>query len=544
MSGINLQITDLMNEVGVPPLIEEETKELQKMKESKQNFAETTTTKDQQKHRKIQFQKDDFSKDPHRVEAGKDPKKSKKTVEDLKPKPPPLFQRAITGTLSTIICAYNKIAVCTGCKISPPSHLIDSFAFYPPSPWKWYYLSYFNEEIGRRSFGNAKQCYGKQNLRIEPVTDSTDEGLLKRIEAFAERAQPFIVQSESKNYIAAVKIQAELSLEEEPSHKVILLANSNACDMGLSLNCYAGYIASYQHPDAYDLYTFDYSGYGLSTGKANEEAVYKDIEGVYDYIVTERKDPKLEVILLANSNACDMGLSLNCYAGYIASYQHPDAYDLYTFDYSGYGLSTGKANEEAVYKDIEGVYDYIVTERKDPKLEIILVGISIGTAVVTDLAAKNLPYVTGVVLIAPLTSAIRHVARHHPPKITSAYVDCFRTIDKVPLVNVPLLCIHGLNDEMMPPSNSAEIYAAAPFGVDPLFIPNRCHLGVLSSFRLGERIITFMEEDIEKWKAGFAKDKLNRTSHMKYEEFEYDKDTESDDKSDNLATTLTPTSTA
>uniref|UniRef100_A0A914NYE2 Uncharacterized protein n=1 Tax=Panagrolaimus davidi TaxID=227884 RepID=A0A914NYE2_9BILA len=93
---------------------------------------------------------------------------------------------------------------------------------------------------------------------------------------------------------------------------------------------------------------------------------------------------------------------------------------------------------------------------------------------------------------------------------------------------------------MMPPSNSAEIYAVAPYGVDPLFLPNRCHLGVLSSFRLGERIITFMEEDIEKWKAGFQKDKLHRTSHIKYEEFEYDKDTDSD-KSPTLITE-TPTS--
>lgn len=74
--------------------------------------------------------------------------------------------------------------------------------------------------------------------------------------------------------------------------------------MGLSLNCYAGYIASYQHPDAYDVYTFDYSGYGLSTGKPNENAVYKDIEGVYDYIVTERKDPKLEVRFLKEKYLC------------------------------------------------------------------------------------------------------------------------------------------------------------------------------------------------------------------------------------------------
>lgn len=35
MSGLNLQITDFTNEVGVPPLIQIETKELSKLKSPK-----------------------------------------------------------------------------------------------------------------------------------------------------------------------------------------------------------------------------------------------------------------------------------------------------------------------------------------------------------------------------------------------------------------------------------------------------------------------------------------------------------------------------
>jgi hypothetical protein len=155
-----------------------------------------------------------------RTEAGKDPKKPKKTVEHFKPKQPPLIQRAVISTLSSIVYAYNKLAVCTGCKILPPSHLIDSFAFYPPAPFKWYYLSYFNNETGKRCFGNAKQCYGKSSLRIEPVTDSKDKALITQIENFAERTSPFVVQSESGNYIVGAKIEAELTVEQEPSHKV------------------------------------------------------------------------------------------------------------------------------------------------------------------------------------------------------------------------------------------------------------------------------------------------------------------------------------
>ena len=133
---------------------------------------------------------------------------------------------------------------------------------------------------------------------------------------------------------------------------------------------------------------------------------------------------------------------LNGRIGYLLSYQHPDEYDVYFFDYSGYGLSTGKPAESIVNLDIESMYDHIVAERNDPDLEvsflfqipdfmifvfqIILLGFSIGSAVAADLAAKNHPFVSGIILVAPLTSAIRHVAGPNPPKKTSKS-DCFRT---------------------------------------------------------------------------------------------------------------------
>lgn len=73
------------------------------------------------------------------------------------------------------------------------------------------------------------------------------------------------------------------------------MANSNACDIGLALIGYAGFIATPEHPNDYDVYFFDYSGYGLSTGKPSEAKVYMDIEAVYEYIRAERRDPELEV---------------------------------------------------------------------------------------------------------------------------------------------------------------------------------------------------------------------------------------------------------
>jgi hypothetical protein len=50
-------------------------------------------------------------------------------------------------------------------------------------------------------------------------------------------------------------------------------------------------------------------------------------------------------------------------------------------DYRGFGKSAGKPTEQGVYRDAEAAYDYLVTERKIPPEQIVVLGQSLGTAV-------------------------------------------------------------------------------------------------------------------------------------------------------------------
>uniref|UniRef100_A0A183D9M1 Hydrolase_4 domain-containing protein n=1 Tax=Gongylonema pulchrum TaxID=637853 RepID=A0A183D9M1_9BILA len=80
--------------------------------------------------------------------------------------------------------------------------------------------------------------------------------------------------------------------------------------------------------------------------------------------------------------------------------------DVYAYDYSGYGISTGSPSEKNVYADIEAAYQHIHKTR-GKNVRIALVGYSIGTAPTVYLASKHPPNLCGIVLIAPFTSGLR-----------------------------------------------------------------------------------------------------------------------------------------
>lgn len=59
-------------------------------------------------------------------------------------------------------------------------------------------------------------------------------------------------------------------------------------------------------------------------------------------------------------------------------------YDLFVFDYSGYGLSTGKPTRKNLRQDAIAAFHYINVERRDSQVPIILFAQSLGVAVLTD----------------------------------------------------------------------------------------------------------------------------------------------------------------
>jgi fermentation-respiration switch protein FrsA (DUF1100 family) len=128
-------------------------------------------------------------------------------------------------------------------------------------------------------------------------------------------------------------------------------------------------------------------------------------------------------------------------------------FSVLAYDYSGYGLSTGRPTERAAYADVDAAYDYL-THVGVPPERIIAHGRSLGGAVAADLASRR--PVAGLVLESTFTT-IFHVVRSYPV----VPFDRFRTVDKLPRICAPLLVMHGTDDEVVPYWQGRRLYDLA-----------------------------------------------------------------------------------
>ncbi|KAG5040536.1 hypothetical protein JHK85_013012 [Glycine max] len=143
------------------------------------------------------------------------------------------------------------------------------------------------------------------------------------------------------------------------------------------------------------------------------------------------------------------------------------------YDYSGYGQSSGKPSEQNTYADIEAVYKCLEESYGTKQEDIILYGQSVGSGPTLDLAAK-LPQLRAVVLHSPILSGLRVM---YPVK-RSYWFDIYKNIDKIPLVNCPILIIHGTSDEVVDCSHGKQLWELCKEKYEPLWLKggNHCDL--------------------------------------------------------------------
>ena len=129
-------------------------------------------------------------------------------------------------------------------------------------------------------------------------------------------------------------------------------------------------------------------------------------------------------------------------------------FSVLAYDYSGYGLSTGRPSERAAYEDIDAAYAYL-TGSGVPADRILLHGRSLGGAVAAELASRR--PAAGLVLESTFTSAFR-VVRPYP----ILPFDRFRTDRKLSRIRMPVLVIHGTDDDVVEFWHGERLYAQAP----------------------------------------------------------------------------------
>jgi uncharacterized protein len=129
-------------------------------------------------------------------------------------------------------------------------------------------------------------------------------------------------------------------------------------------------------------------------------------------------------------------------------------------EYPGYGMSTGKAGEQAFYAAGDAAYDYLLARSDIDRTKIIPTGLSIGTGVAIDLASRK--PVAALALFAPYTS-LDDLARHSFGWLPTSKIlrHHFRNDQKIGSLQVPILIVHGSRDRIIPAEMSSRLAKSA-----------------------------------------------------------------------------------
>ncbi|MEX0715573.1 MAG: alpha/beta hydrolase [Planctomycetaceae bacterium] len=131
------------------------------------------------------------------------------------------------------------------------------------------------------------------------------------------------------------------------------------------------------------------------------------------------------------------------------------------FDYRGYGDSEGTPSEQGLIQDARAARKWLAERTGVAETDIVLIGRSLGGAVLTQLAADD--GARALVLQSTFTSA-PDVGRVHAswllPRLNMR--NRFESLKRIPEYEGPLLVSHGDADEVIPFEHGRKLHAAAP----------------------------------------------------------------------------------
>ncbi|HIK54004.1 MAG TPA: alpha/beta hydrolase [Synechococcales cyanobacterium M55_K2018_004] len=154
-------------------------------------------------------------------------------------------------------------------------------------------------------------------------------------------------------------------------------------------------------------------------------------------------------ILYSHGNATDLGQ-----LRFVLEGLRQAGFNVFAYDYRGYGTSEGRPTEQGSYQDIQAAYRYLTEEQAIAPERLILLGQSVGGGPSTYLAS-HYP-VAGLILESTFVSIFRVV---FPFPIFP--FDKFPNLRRIPQVDCPVFVIHGVLDATIPLWHGQALYAAA-----------------------------------------------------------------------------------
>lgn len=160
-------------------------------------------------------------------------------------------------------------------------------------------------------------------------------------------------------------------------------------------------------------------------------------------------------VLVANGNGGDRSLRAP-----LAEALAAEGMSVLLFDYRGYGGNPGSPTESGLALDVRAARELLVGSGTRPD-RIVYFGESLGTAVVTELAAEHPP--AGMLLRSPLVDLASLGQLHYPWLPVRALLrDRYPLTEHLARVEVPVSVVYGTRDTIVPAEQSRVVAEAAP----------------------------------------------------------------------------------
>ncbi|MEP2775631.1 MAG: alpha/beta fold hydrolase [Luteolibacter sp.] len=195
-------------------------------------------------------------------------------------------------------------------------------------------------------------------------------------------------------------------------------------------------------------------------GFAYDNVNFKSADGtkLHGWFLKARADKPKGTVVFSHGNAGSIGHHLG-FVMWLAE----AGYQVFMYDYRGFGKSEGVVNREGMVQDVRAAFDYVVKRPDVDATKLISYGHSLGGAKsVTALARGKLKGLRAIIIDGTFSS-YQAMARIMGGEIGASLItDDLSPCKCVKLITeTPLLVIHGDQDNVVPLSQGKELYDLA-----------------------------------------------------------------------------------
>ena len=199
------------------------------------------------------------------------------------------------------------------------------------------------------------------------------------------------------------------------------------------------------------------------------------------------KHPNGKTILHSHGNGEDFGNWLSRFETF-----NRLGFNVFAYDYPGYGLSSGKPSEKEVYRAAEAAYRHVTETLGVKPSDLILYGYSIGSGPSCYLAERY-----------PVAGLIFHSGFYSAPQVVTRcrilWIDPFPNGKRLRTIACPKLFLHGREDRIVPFAQGCRAYEAAAEPKTPIWVEDANHYTIEEHMGFGK-----YEEAIRRFALGLA----------------------------------------